>query len=200
MFWRSGGRGWTAPGEKAAESLSIRRGAAGILDDPYVWAYNRPNSIAGRVRRHPSYDKVFTMDKDLEKAISLLGDEYTCVLCRGEELLTTTARGVRPLLQWLDRGVEQGFSAADRVVGRGAAFLYRLLGVKAVYARVMSEPAVRVLEEGGITALPDQVVPGIVNRTGDGPCPFEAAVLEIRDPQEALWAIREKMAALSLRS
>ena len=96
--------------------------------------------------------------------------------------------------------MEQGFSAADRVVGRGAAFLYRLLGVKAVYARVMSEPAVRVLEEGGIAALPDRVVPGIVNRTGDGPCPFEAAVLEIRDPQEALRAIREKMAALSLRS
>jgi len=140
------------------------------------------------------------MDRDLEKAISLLGEEYTCVLCRGEAVLTTTARGVRPLLQWLDGGVERGFSAADRVVGRGAAFLYRLLGVKAVYARVMSEPAVRVLEEGGIAALPDRVVPGIVNRTGDGPCPFEAAVLEIREPQEALRAIREKMAALALRS
>ena len=140
------------------------------------------------------------MEKDLEKAISLLGEEYTCVLCRGEEVLTTVARGVRPLLQWLDGGVEPGFSAADRVVGRGAAFLYRLLGVKAVYARVMSEPAVRVLEEGGIAALPERVVPGIINRTGDGPCPFEAAVLQIADPEEALGAIREKMAALALRS
>ena len=141
------------------------------------------------------------MDKDLEKAISLLGDEYTCVLCRGEKVLTTTARGIRPLLMWLDGGEDtEGSCAADRVVGRGAAFLYRLLGVKAVYARVMSEPAARVLREGGILAFPQQVVPGIVNRAGDGPCPFEAAVLEIAEPTEALRAIREKMALLSLRS
>ena len=183
--------------------VGLRRdGAVRILDDRSAGAYNHFNSIAGISRRYTLlYDKkVLTMDKDLKKAIALLGEEYTCVLCRGDEVLTTTARGVRPLLQWLDGGVEQGFSAADRVVGRGAAFLYRLLGVKAVYARVMSEPAIRVLEESGIAAMPDQKVPGIVNRAGDGPCPFEAAVLEIRDPQEALQAIREKMAALALRS
>lgn len=140
------------------------------------------------------------MEKDLEKAISLLEGEYTCVLCRGEKVLATTARGVRPLLAWLDGDEDtRHFCAADRVVGRGAAFLYRLLGVKAVYARVMSEPAVQVLREGDILACPQQVVPGIINRKGDGPCPFEAAVLEIREPEEALKAIRTKMKLLSLQ-
>ena len=138
------------------------------------------------------------MEKDLEKAVSLLQGDHTCVLCRGEEVLTTCARGVRPLLQWLDGGVGEGFCAADRVVGWGAAFLYRLLGVRAVYARVVSEPAVQVLEAGGIRVYPGQVVPGIINRAGNGPCPFEAAVMDITQPQEALRAIREKMAALSL--
>ena len=140
------------------------------------------------------------MEKDLEKAISLLEGEYTCVLCRGEKVLTTTARGVRPLLMWLDSDENtRGFCAADRVVGRGAAFLYRLLDVKAVYARVMSEPAVQVLREGGILAYPQRVVPGIINHKGDGPCPFEAAVMDIRDPEEALAAIRTKMKLLSLQ-
>jgi len=140
------------------------------------------------------------MEKDMEKAISLLTGEVTCALCREDVVLTATARGVRPLLLWLDSGVcTRGFSAADRVVGRGAAFLYRLLGVKAVYARVMSEPAAQVLRAGGIAAYPLKLVPGIINRAGDGPCPFEAAVLSIEDPQEALTAIRTKMKALSLQ-
>ena len=142
------------------------------------------------------------MTNDLIKARDILDTgSYTCVVCKDDTIFTATERGVKPLLNWVNFQQNlSDFSAADRVVGRGAAFLYRLLGVKAVYARVMSEPAVRVLEEGGIAALPDRVVPGIVNRTGDGPCPFEAAVLEIREPQEALRAIREKMAALALRS
>lgn len=140
------------------------------------------------------------MDRDLQKAVSMLEGEYTCVLCRGDLVLTTTARGVRPLLQWLDSGTDtHDFCAADRVVGRGAAFLYRLLGVKAVYARVMSEPAVQVLTQGNILACPQQVVPGIINRKGDGPCPFEAAVMDIREPEKALEAIREKMRLLSLQ-
>ena len=141
------------------------------------------------------------MEKDLEIAISLLTGERTCVLCRGEWVLTTDRRGVRPLLDWLDSGTDlRGASAADRVVGRGAAFLYRLLGVKAVYARVMSQGAARVLEEGGVAAFPEKVVPGIINRRGDGPCPFEAAVEDIARPEEALAAIRRKMEELSLRS
>lgn len=138
------------------------------------------------------------MEKDLEKAISLLTGDRTCVLCRGETVLSTASRGVRPLLQWLDGDIStQGFCAADRVVGRGAAFLYCLLGVKAVYARVMSTPAVQVLRQAGIGAYPDREVPGIINRRGDGPCPFEAAVLSITDPAEALGAIRRKMEEMS---
>lgn len=131
---------------------------------------------------------------DLKRAREVLaGGGYTCVLCRGEELYTATARGVRPLVDWLDSGLElRGFSAADKVVGRATAFLYVLLGVRAVHAQVMSTPAKQALEANGIAAFFDQEVPGIINRKGDGPCPFEDAVLGITDPAEALTAIRKK--------
>ena len=71
------------------------------------------------------------MDKNLLKARDLLlAGNYTCVVCREDTLYTTTHRGVAPLLNWLDDGTDlEGFSAADRVVGRGAAFLYCLLKV-----------------------------------------------------------------------
>lgn len=134
------------------------------------------------------------MTKDLIKAQTLLetGD-YTCVVCREDTVHTATERGVKPLLNWLEEGLDLvQFSAADRVVGRATAFLYVLLGVKEVYARVMSRPAAQVLTTYGITAHPGKLVDGIINRKGDGPCPFEAAVLEIEGPQEALHAIRAK--------
>lgn len=134
------------------------------------------------------------MDNNLLKAREILqtGD-YTCVVCREDTVYTTTLRGVAPLLDWLDDGTNLAdFSAADRVVGRGAAFLYCLLKVNAVYARVMSHPAAEVLRAYGIEAYADTFVEGIINRAGTGPCPFEAAVMDIHNAQEALTAIRNK--------
>ena len=132
------------------------------------------------------------MDNNLLKARKLLlSGDYTCVVCREETVYTTTHRGVAPLLNWLDEGVNlTDFSAADRVVGRGAAFLYCLLKVKAVHARVMSYPAAEVLKAYGIEAYADTFVEGIINRAGTGPCPFEAAVMGIHNVQDALIAIR----------
>jgi len=131
---------------------------------------------------------------DLNKARTLLETgRYTCVVCREETIHTATDRGVNPLLNWLEEEIDlTGFSAADRVVGRATAFLYVLLGVKEVYAQVMSRPAAEVLTAQGITACPGQLVDGIINRNGNGPCPFEAAVLKIEDPHQALTAIRSK--------
>lgn len=133
--------------------------------------------------------------EDWNRARQILdAGDYTCVLCRKEQTYTATQRGVRPLLDWLDGDTDlTGFFAADRVVGRGAAFLYCLLGVTAVYARIMSRPAAEVLEAQGIAVAADTFVDGIINRQGTGPCPFEEAVMAIADPGEALVAIRAKM-------
>lgn len=137
-------------------------------------------------------------NRDLERAKQLLLQEgWACVLCRGEELHTGTAHGVRPLLQFLESGTDlQGFSAADRVIGKAAALLLLYAGVKAVYSPTMSEEALRVLREHGVSASCDQTVPGILNRTKTGPCPMEACVAEIEDPQKAFFALREKAAAM----
>ena len=134
------------------------------------------------------------MNLNLQNARNLLeSGDYTCVVCRDDLVYTTRERGVAPLLHWLDSGLDlSDFSAADRVVGRGAAFLYCLLGVKAVYSQVMSRPAEEVLQAKGIRAEAETFVDGIINRAGTGPCPFEAAVMNITKPEEALAAIRSK--------
>ena len=82
------------------------------------------------------------MNIDLKRACqTLAASDCTCVLCAGTRCHTSTQRGVAPLLQWLDGGTDlKGFSAADKVVGKAAAFLYCLLGVAAVHVRNMITP------------------------------------------------------------
>ena len=137
---------------------------------------------------------------DLQKAHDhLRTGGYTCVLCRGDEIHTSQARGVRPLVQWLTFGPDlRGFSAADKVVGKATAYLYCLLGVRAVHAGVMSGAAAEVLRENGIAVTQDTLVENIINRAGDGICPFEAAVWDIHTPDEALIAIRIKMEQMNI--
>ncbi len=138
------------------------------------------------------------MNQDLQTAKALLKQEnYTCVLCRGDDLFSSLHRGVKPLLDLLDSGNDlSGFSAADKVVGRATAFLYCLLGVSAVHACVISDGGAAVLKEHGIAFTCDQQVPGIRNRDNTGPCPMEHATQDITDPSRALTAIRETLAAL----
>lgn len=137
---------------------------------------------------------------DAAKAREILGSGgYTCVLCRGEAMKTSVFRGVKPLVQWLESGSDlKGFCAADKVVGKATAYLYCLLGVRSVYAHVMSRSARDALQRSGIIASQGQLVENIINRKGDGICPFEAAVLEIHEPQTARTAILRKMEEMNI--
>ena len=137
-------------------------------------------------------------DLDIAKR-TLANSDYTCVLCRDGALTVSERRGVAPLLEWLETGISPGFCAADKVVGRATAYLYCLLGVKAVYAQVMSTAAMEVLQTHGIDSHCEKEVPCIINRRGDGPCPFEAAVWEILDPALALEAIHRKQIEMTIR-
>lgn len=135
---------------------------------------------------------------DLERAKQLLRSEgFTCVLCLGEQTVTSRRRGVAPLLELLESGADVvGYSAADKVVGKATAMLYRLLGVRQVYGAVISDAAIRALEAGNIPVSFGEQVPCIVNRAGDGRCPMETATADTDDPPEALAAIKGKLKEL----
>lgn len=121
----------------------------------------------------------------------LLGSNYTCVFCRGDTLYTDDRRGIRPLLELIDRNINlQGFSVADKVVGKAAALLYCHVGIRRVYASVISRPALEILELHGIDAQFENIVPAIRNRADTDLCPMEKAVWHIADPVQALRALR----------
>ena len=139
------------------------------------------------------------MSDNLEKCREILkSGEYTLVLFDGKTLLTDTKRGVKPLLDLLDRETDLSrFSAADKVVGKAAAFLYVLLNVREVYADVISTPALSVLEEHKIPVVYGILTDKIKNRAGTGFCPMETAVLDEDNPENALRKIRGKAKELA---
>ena len=138
------------------------------------------------------------MNKDTCAAKEILEKNgYTCVISADGEEYHSTLRGVRPLIDLLGLGKDlSAFSAADKTVGLGAAHLYVLLGVRSVWARVMSSSAKSLLEEHGIDAFCDELVPYIINREGNGRCPVESAVDGIADSREAYKVICETLLAL----
>ena len=132
---------------------------------------------------------------DFEKAKKMLEQSNnTCVFCNGDSVMTSQKRGVAPLLELLDENKSlEGYSAADKVVGNGAAFLYVLLKVKALYAEVISKSALETLEQFQINVKFETLTNAIRNRNNTGLCPIETAVQGITDPEIALTAIRNKL-------
>ena len=61
----------------------------------------------------------------------------------------------------------------------------------------MSKPALEVLTKNGISAEYGELVEAIRNRSGDGFCPMESAVINITDIDYAILAVKAKMAELS---
>ena len=137
---------------------------------------------------------------DLTNAKKILADgNFTAVLCRDGVIHTSILRGVKPLVIWVQNGYDfSGYSAADKVVGKATAFLYLHLGVKAVYANIISKPALQVLTGEDVVVEYTTLVENIINRQGNGICPFEELVIQMTDTKEAYQAICEKMVQMNI--
>lgn len=140
---------------------------------------------------------------DLNRAKTLLqtNEQYTCVLCCGDTVYTDEKKGIAPMMSFLDQGLDlHGFSAADRIVGKAAAMLFVLAGVRELYAQVLSEGGMQMLLQHGIAVEYGTLTPSIINRKGTGLCPMELAVQDIDDPKEGREAIRATMQRLKMQS
>lgn len=135
---------------------------------------------------------------DLQRAIELLkNDELSIAICNGEVEYTSTERGVAPVLKLIESNVDlNGFSVADKVVGKAVAMLFVLVGIKAVYASVISESALEFLEKNNIGCTYDKLTRRIQNRSKDGLCPMESAVMDSDDPVEAYSLILKALEKL----
>ena len=112
----------------------------------------------------------------------------SCVIRSGDEVRIFRQRGVRDLFVLLhdEPRLLQGAFVADKVVGKGAAALMILGQVGELFADVVSEPALALLRDAGLSVSYSALVPHIVDRTGTGFCPIETLCAECRTAQECL--------------
>lgn len=139
------------------------------------------------------------MSSNLEKAAALLRNgNLTFAAVNGEKTLTSVKRGIRPILELLDSGAKlHGFSAADKVIGKAAAFIYILLEPDEIFADVISSQALKELENYNVKISFTTLTEAIRNRDNTGYCPMETAVKNAGSPDEALILIRKKLSEIT---
>ena len=67
----------------------------------------------------------------------------------------------------------KGATVADKVIGKAAASLLTVAGVKEIYANIISEIAIPVLERNNIKYEYKNKTEYIINNEGTGMCPME---------------------------
>lgn len=136
--------------------------------------------------------------KDVLKAKELLTDDKTLVFVKGDSVIDSKLSGVKPLIGFINDGVNlNGYSLADKIVGKAQAMLSVKAGIVEVYAKVMSKAGAKILDKYNIPYSYETLVDEIINRKGDDICPMEKTVKDIDDLDEAYKALKEKVLTLS---
>lgn len=87
---------------------------------------------------------------------------------------------IKEILQQ-DKMALQGAVIADKVIGKVAGSILAVAGVKEIYADVMSQYAIPVLEQNGIQYEYKNLVDYIQNNDKTGMCPMENKYKEEKD-------------------
>lgn len=134
------------------------------------------------------------MNNDFKKAKEQLLGDMTIVLVNGDNVLTSTKNGIAPMMEFISNNINlEGYSLADRIVGKAVALLFAKSKIKNVFAKVLSEKAIPILDKYNIAYEYEILVPTISNRAGNGTCPMEMTVANTDDPNEAYNLLKAKI-------
>lgn len=135
---------------------------------------------------------------DIEIATAAL-QGHTLALCKNGEVITSDLRGVAPMVGFISSGKKlDGYSAADKVVGKAAAMLFIKAGVTTVHAVTLSQGGQRLFEKHGIKYSFESLTEHIINRSRTGLCPMEQAVSETDDIDTGVKLIMKKLEEMML--
>ncbi len=141
------------------------------------------------------------MKTDLQKAIDLRdnGGYALAVFKDGELLFKSTSSGIYPLYKAYTDGVDfTGASAADKVVGKGAANFFKKLNVKELHTNIISKSAYEYLQSGNAVLSYENLVDFIINRTKDGKCPVETMAERSDDFEAFLLDVEQFLKRLEI--
>ena len=130
---------------------------------------------------------------NLNKAKTLLQD-HSLVLVKENDIYIEDDKGLKPLLSFINKNINlKGFSLADKIIGRAAAFLIIKLNIKEVYTKTISKGAYELLIDNNVDISYDNMVDKILNKDKTGLCPMEECVININNPEDAYNEIIKKI-------
>lgn len=127
----------------------------------------------------------------MQQLIEILRREKCSLVVKNHGIVTTYSKpGVRDLEYLLDHDPEMlhGATIADKVIGKAAAAMVVVGGVKELYAEVMSKRAIPFLEEAGIAYTYGTLV-DTIKEEGDR-CQLEKITAPATTPEETVALLR----------
>lgn len=124
------------------------------------------------------------------KSVLVRGEASAIVAHDGVITAKAAGRGIKPLMELLDDGKLRRGLVVDKVIGRAAAAICIVGRVRRVHGLLMSNEAKELLEERGILASADKIVPKILNRELSGGCPLEQSVAREKEPEKMVEELR----------
>lgn len=127
----------------------------------------------------------------MQQLIEILRREKCSLVVKNHGIVTTYSKpGVRDLEHLLDHEPEvlRGAVIADKVIGKAAAAMVVVGGVKALYAEVMSKKAIPFLDEAGIAYTYGTLV-DTIKEEGDR-CQLEKITAPATTPEETVALLR----------
>ncbi len=141
-----------------------------------------------------------------ETFIAFVKEAGTCIE-PSYKIYSSKKKGIAPIMDMLevDRKFFDGAIVADRVIGKAAAMLLVDSGASFIFGELTSEHSFKILENAKLNN-PDfsyealNVVPFIINRSGDDMCPMEKTVLSLENPADAYAPLKAKLESLKLNN
>lgn len=125
--------------------------------------------------------------------VALLNKGETTLVVDNGRVTTYTGHGVGDLHRLLTEHPRmlQGSRVADKIVGKGAAALMILGGVRELYTPTISKLALDLLGGYDIKTTYDKVIDHVINRDKTGWCPVETLCRDLSTPEDCMAAITE---------
>ncbi|NLG81265.1 MAG: DUF1893 domain-containing protein [Bacilli bacterium] len=117
-----------------------------------------------------------------------LEPDKTCVLLLHNNIIyDSKENSVKPLVKYLyHNGVPNNETILiDKVIGLAVANLVLYCGLRTVYGKTISQPALELLHKHDVTVFYEALVPNILRKDKTDICPLEKYVSNLSSPKEA---------------
>lgn len=111
----------------------------------------------------------------------------TCFILKDDEIIFSSyERGVKPILDFYHEfgSTKKGLTVVDKVMGKGAIILAKLINTKYIITPIISVDALDLAKYYNMDIYYESKVEYIINSDKDGRCPIESSVLGIANEQD----------------